>query len=89
MSVYNPTMPVEVTHDPEAAAFYVRLATAPVARTAHENECVLIDLDAEDRAIGIEILRLDRFDIDACAAKYGFVESAGSIGFALGQAAPV
>ncbi len=78
--------PVDVTYDSEAAAFYVRLATAPVARSAHENECVLIDLDAEDRAIGIEILRLDRFDVDACAAKYGFSDRAGAIGMALATA---
>ncbi len=88
MTVYTQAMPIEVEHDAEAGAFYVYLARRPVARTERVNDCVLVDLDERGEAVGIEVLRLDHLDLDACAAAYGFADKAGAVGFALGVAVP-
>ena len=87
MTLYTEPMSVDVTYDPEARAYYVYLARRPVAQTLQVNDCVLVDVDADGSAVGLEVLRLDRLDLDACASKYGFADRAGAVGLALGAAA--
>jgi uncharacterized protein YuzE len=47
----------EVTSDPETGASYIALRPgAPIARTRELNDHVLLDLDEDERIIGVEIL---------------------------------
>jgi hypothetical protein len=49
--------------------------------------CGVVLVDADGAAIDIEIFSLPHFDLDACAAEYGFSDRAGAIGMALATAA--
>ena len=42
--------------DPEVRAWYLTLADAPVSRTVHISDEVLVDLDEGDRVVGVEFL---------------------------------
>lgn len=41
---------------PTHGSRYIRLTDGPVARTLSLSESVLVDLDAEGRAVGVEVL---------------------------------
>ena len=47
---------MKIEYDKEANALYITLREAPVATTNEVTEAFIIDLDAEGRPIGIEIL---------------------------------
>jgi uncharacterized protein YuzE len=49
---------ISTSYDPEADAMYVRLAPkgTAIAETREVRPGVMLDLDAEDRLVGIEIL---------------------------------
>jgi uncharacterized protein YuzE len=47
---------MKIEYDQEANALYITLREAPVAGTNEVTESFIIDLDAEGRPIGIEIL---------------------------------
>ncbi|MGI9117089.1 MAG: hypothetical protein ACR2JV_05585 [Gaiellales bacterium] len=49
--------------------------------------CGVVLVDERGQAIDVEILSLPHFDLDACAAAYGFSDRAGAIGMALATAA--
>ena len=60
------TEPPVVEIDTEATAAYVRLSAAPVARTepfASASGMVMLDFDAADNVIGIEIVGQTEFSI--------------------------
>jgi uncharacterized protein YuzE len=70
--------PQEVTIDVDARAAYIRLRRADVASTKawNEAESVIVDLDADERLIGIEILGLNtEIPIHDLARAFGFSES--------------
>lgn len=52
-------MTMTVTSDATANAGYVRLSDNLVARTCELGDSILIDLDAMNVVVGIEVLRLD------------------------------
>lgn len=74
-------------YDSEADALYVRLTDGPVARSVELGDCVVVDLDGDGRARGVEIIspgypfaaRLAeaarRFGIDATAITAAAVAS--------------
>jgi uncharacterized protein YuzE len=45
-----------ISYDTEAQAYHVTLTDAEVNRTVHVSDWVLVDIDTEGRAIGIELL---------------------------------
>lgn len=47
---------MKIEYDQEANALYITLREAPVAKTNEVTESLIIDLDAEGRPIGVEIL---------------------------------
>jgi len=47
---------MKIEYDQEANALYITLREAPVVRTNEVTNAFIIDLDAEGRPIGIEIL---------------------------------
>lgn len=53
---------ISTSYDPEADAFYVRIAPkgTPVAQTREVQAGVMLDLDAQGRIIGIEVLDVRR-----------------------------
>jgi uncharacterized protein YuzE len=51
-------MKLEIDH--EADALYLSLCEAPVVRSEEVSPGVIIDYDAEDHVVGIEILYLSR-----------------------------
>ena len=50
---------VQIRVDRDADAAYIRLSNERVARTIEVNEDVLVDLDANGIAVGVEMLSLD------------------------------
>ncbi len=62
---------VRVTHDLEVDAVYVEFSDGPCARTVAESEGVIVDLDAQGRLIGFEVLGPSRAEaVRAVADKY-------------------
>jgi hypothetical protein len=53
-----------------------------------EPTIAVIDLDADERVLGIEVLRRDLFDLDAVAAEYGIEELVPAIEAAIAVAKP-
>jgi uncharacterized protein YuzE len=49
-------MPITVQYDREADALYIRLTDADRARTVEIDDTTYVDVDAADRAVGIELL---------------------------------
>jgi len=52
------TRPVELHIDQNVGAAYIQINDNPVARTVEVSEDVLVDLDAMDMVVGVEILSL-------------------------------
>ena len=48
----------QIEIDEEADAAYVRLSTAPIARTQEIADGILVDFDAHDEMVGVEVLGL-------------------------------
>lgn len=51
---------MKLTVDPQADALYLSLGEAEVVRTTEVAPGVLLDYDAEGRAVGVEILHLSK-----------------------------
>ncbi len=49
-------MPITASYDPEADALYVRLGDAARAKTVEVDDVIYVDVDAEGRAVGLELL---------------------------------
>jgi uncharacterized protein YuzE len=70
---------MKVTYDQQADALYIELDDAPVSRTVHIDRGTLVDLDAQGRLIGVELIRparpwplatiLNRFPLDPDSAR--------------------
>jgi uncharacterized protein YuzE len=45
-----------ISIDTEVGAYYVRLLEGPVARTVHVSDDLAVDLDADGRVHGLELL---------------------------------
>lgn len=92
MSTYNPAMSYQVEYENEGGLHLIRFEPRPYH---HAEEilaadgviCGVAHVDATGHLIDIEIFSLPHFDLDACAAKYGFSDRAGAIGMALATAA--
>ena len=49
-------MAMRVDFDPEVQAWYLTLSDAPVARTVHVSDEVVVDVDASGAVVGVEFL---------------------------------
>ena len=47
---------MRVDFDPEVQAWYLTLSDAPVARTVHVSDEVVVDVDASGAVVGVEFL---------------------------------
>ena len=47
---------MRVDFDPEVQAWYLTLSDAPVAKTVHVSDEVVVDLDASGAVVGVEFL---------------------------------
>lgn len=52
---------MKVTYDKEADALYLYLAKGKIRRTRRVSSRILVDLDAKDRTLGVEVLDLGHF----------------------------
>jgi uncharacterized protein YuzE len=52
---------MEIRYDAEVKALYIRLAAGDVDRTAEVEEFVYLDVDREDRPLGIEFVDAEDF----------------------------
>lgn len=48
------TADMVIDRDPGTGAIYCAFGSAPVARTRHLSDLVLVDVDAQDEVVGIE-----------------------------------
>lgn len=92
MSTYNAPMTFTVTRDPEGGILLVRFTSAKIHHTGEVRDdeghlVALVDVAADGSVVDVEIINLDHFDLDACAARYGFADRATAIGAALAVAA--
>ena len=61
-----------VRYDARADAAYIRLSDAPVSRTEETSDVCILDFDASDRLVGIELLSVFGFagsSLQSVAAK--------------------
>jgi len=56
---------MRVRYDPEADALYIRLAEAAIANSSEVSPGIVMDYDAADRVVGIEVLDAARRFPDA------------------------
>lgn len=47
---------MKITYDPEADAMYVHIAKQEISHTIPVNDSLLVDVDRDGNAVGIEIL---------------------------------
>lgn len=92
MTVYNAPMSFSVEYEAEGGLHLIRLGEGRIVggrdlRDRDGVSCGVVLVDAEGSVVDIEIFSLPHFDIDACAAEYGFSDRAGAIGMALATAA--
>jgi len=91
MSTYNAPMTFTVQRDLEGGILLVRFTSAKIDHTEEFLDdqgylVALVDVAADGGVVDVEILSLEHFDLDACAARYGFADRAGAIGLALAAA---
>jgi hypothetical protein len=87
MKTYNRPMSFEVTHEDEGGIYMIYLSRDPSIGGRLFGEGAVVHVDTDGVAVAVEILSLPHFDLDACAAEYGFSDRAGAIGMALATAA--
>ncbi|MGI9187762.1 MAG: hypothetical protein ACR2J9_09680 [Gaiellales bacterium] len=80
-------MNFEVRHEDEGGIYMIRLSNDGSIGGRVFGEGAVVHVDTEGSAVAVEILSLPHFDLDACAAEYGFSDRAGAIGMALATAA--
>ena len=80
-------MPITARHDPEAQ--YVRLRPGPPEATVEMGGFV-VDVDADNTAVGFEVLSLPVrwVDLVQVASKFGFAEQLGAVRQAVLAAMP-
>ena len=93
MTTYNPAVAFSVEHEAEGGLHIIHLSAGESVRGEEVRDrdgvvCGVVLVDEGGAAVDIEIFSLSHFDLDACAAKYGFADRAGAIGIALGMAVP-
>jgi uncharacterized protein YuzE len=72
-------MAAVVTYDTSADVYYVRLLEGTVARTVEHGEAHLIDLDADDNVIGIEVVLPQDADFVGLAREFGLEDRTDEI----------
>ena len=92
MTIYNAAMAFSVEYEAEGGLHIIHLAEGRIShgidfRDREGVSCGVVLVDADGAVVDIEIFSLQHFDLDACAAEYGFSDRAGAIGLALATAA--
>lgn len=63
---------IRQSYDLDADALYVKLADQKVARTAEIDEGTLVNLDADDNIVGIEVIQPERqWPLDEILRSFG------------------
>jgi len=91
MTVYNRRMAFAVEYVDEVGVHMLRFSRARIDHTEEFLDdqgylVALVDVASDGGVVDVEILSLEHFDLDACAARYGFADRAGAIGLALAAA---
>lgn len=91
MTIDNRRMASAVEFVDEVGVHMLRFSRARIDHTEEFLDdqgylVALVDAAADGGVVDVEILSLEHFDLDACAARYGFADRAGAIGLALAAA---
>jgi hypothetical protein len=81
------SMTFDVTYEAEGGISMIVFSGVSSVGGRPFGEGAVVHVDANGAATAIEIWSLPLFDLDACAATYGFSDRAGAIGMALATAA--
>lgn len=74
---------------PEDGILMINVAAGQIDGSEEIEPCVaVIDLDVDDRVLGIEVLDQSAFDLDAVAAEYGIEDLVPQIRAAIAVAKP-
>lgn len=78
---------IRAEYDREADALYVTLSESAVARTVEVDDHRAVDLDADGKAVGLEVLYpIENMRITKLADNFGFAESLADIDVAVRDA---
>jgi hypothetical protein len=87
VTTYKLSMTFDVTYEAEGGISMIVFSDVSSVGGRPFREGAVVHVDANGAATAIEIWSLPLFDLDACAATYGFSDRAGAIGMALAIAA--
>jgi hypothetical protein len=86
---YDRTMTITAYTVPEGGILMINIAEGEWdICDVVEPTIAVIDLDADDRVLGIEVLDQGQFDLDAVAAEYGIEDLVPQIRAAIAVAKP-
>jgi hypothetical protein len=86
---YDRTMTITAYTVPEGGILMINIAEGEWdICDVIEPTIAVIDLDANDRVLGIEVLNQEQFDLDSVAAEYGIAELVPEIRAAIAVAKP-
>jgi uncharacterized protein YuzE len=72
--------PLSVKYDPKADALYVALGPGDLARTVIVDDDRLVDVDAKDTAVGIEVLGVSHgFQLTDLVERFGLQRHAAAL----------
>ncbi len=87
VTTYNLSVTFDVTYEAEGGITMIVFSDVLSVGGRPFGEGAVVHVDANGAATAVEIWSLPHFDLDACAATYGFSDRAGAIGMALATAA--
>jgi uncharacterized protein YuzE len=86
---YDRTMTISAYTVPEDGIIMITIAKGRIVASEEIEPCIaVVDLDAEDRVLGIEVLDRPQFDLAAVAAEFGISDLVPEIEAAIAVAKP-
>ena len=79
---------MKAKYDPEVDILYIRLSDAPIADSESVEPNLVLDRDAEDNVVGIEVLWASRMGGSPMAVTFEVVNAAVPAAEVLQEAAP-
>jgi hypothetical protein len=86
---YSQLVTISAYTVPEDGILMINIAAGEIDGSEEIEPCIaVVDLDVDDRVLGIEVLDQSKFDLDVVAAEFGIAELVPQIRAAIAVAKP-